>query len=375
MIGVDRIDIASRRQVRRFVDLPYRLYRGHPCWVPPPRADVLEAMDPRRHPFYEHSQAEFFVAVDGGTDVGRIAALEHRPFNVAHGARDASFYFFECADNPAIAEALVGRVLEWARARGLTRLAGQKGFSAFDGYGVLVDGFEHRQTMTMANYNRPYYGAYLERIGFRKDVDFVSFRLDRDTFVMPDRVRAIAERARSRGHLQVVRFPSKRALVASARAIGAAYNGAFEKNWEYYPLSVREIDYLLGKVMVLANRRLMKIIRHGDRFVGFLLAFPDVSAALQRARGRLTPWAILDLLLETRRTAWVALNGAGILPEFRHVGGHALLYAEIEDTVGRSRFRHADLPQVADTAVEMRRSLAELKAVPWKTHRVYVRDV
>jgi hypothetical protein len=336
---------------------------------------VLEAMNPRRHPFYEHSDAEFFVASDGGTDVGRVAAIEHRPFNAAHGTRDASFYYFECADDPAIASALVARVLEWARARGLTRLVGQKGFSAFDGYGILVDGFEHRQTMTMANYNLPYYGPYLEELGFRKDVDFVSFRLDRDAFVMPERVRAAADRARAMGNLRIVKFPSKRALVRSARAIGAAYNGAFTANWEYYPLSEREVDYLLGKVMVLADHRLIKIIQHGERFVGFLLAFPDVSAALQRARGRLTPWAIVDLLLETRRTEWVALNGAGILPEFRRVGGNALLYTEIEDTIRHSHFRYADLPQVADTAVEMRRNLAELRAVPWKTHRVFVREV
>jgi hypothetical protein len=117
------------------------------------------------------------------------------------------------------------------------------------------------------------------------------------------------------------------------------------------------------------------VIECGDELVGFLFAFPDVSAALQRMRGRLTPWGLVDVALEARRTRWVALNGAGILPEYQGRGGNALLYVEIERAIRASRFDYAELPQVAETAVQMRRDLEELGARPRKTHRVYGRDV
>ena len=162
MIQIKRVDTESRFQVRRFVDLPYRLYAGHPQWVPPLRRDVAGTMNRGRHPFYERADAEFFVALRDGRVTGRIAALENRPFNSYHGTREADFYFFDCENDPESAAALFERVFEWARERKLERLVGPKGFSPLDGYGILVEGFEHRQLMMMMNYNHPYYVPLLE---------------------------------------------------------------------------------------------------------------------------------------------------------------------------------------------------------------------
>jgi GNAT superfamily N-acetyltransferase len=375
MLTIQQIDAESRAEVRRFVDLPFRLYANRPQWVPPLKRDVRLMLNRRKHPFYERSEADSFLALRDGREVGRLAVLENRPFNAHHGTSQASFYCFECEDDQEAAKALFERAFEWARRRGLTRIIGPKGFSAFDGYGLLIEGFEHRPLMTMTNYNLEYYPRLLEGVGFVKEVDFVTFLLDRFTFRMSDRVRRIADRIRARGPLRVSAFPSKRALKRAAPSIGRAYNDAFVNNWEFYPLSDREIDLVVEQLVLIANPRFIKVIYDGDRIVGFLLAFPDLSAALQRARGRLTPWGLVDLLLEMRRTTWVALNGAGILPEYQGRGGNALLYTEIERTILDSRFEYAELPQVAETAVQMRRDLAELGARPRKTHRVYTREI
>jgi hypothetical protein len=141
------------------------------------------------------------------------------------------------------------------------------------------------------------------------------------------------------------------------------------------PLTEREIKLLTDNITLVADPRLVKIITHGEEVVGFLFAFPDVSAALQRARGRLLPLGLPDLLLEMRRTKWVALNGAGILPEFQGHGGNAVLYAEMEHTVRDCGFEHFDLTQVAESAVQMRRDLENLGGRAYKNHRVYRRAV
>ncbi len=127
--------------------------------------------------------------------------------------------------------------------------------------------------------------------------------------------------------------------------------------------------------MMVADPRLIKIITHEDEVVGFVFAFPDVSAALQRAKGHLHPLAIADLLIEMKRTKWVSLNGAGILPEFQGRGGNALMYAELENTIKEFGFLHADLTQVAETAVQMRRDLENVGGKAYKNHRVYSRDI
>ena len=146
----------------------------------------------------------------------------------------------------------------------------------------------------------------------------------------------IAERVAKRGNLRVLRFKNKSELVKWADRIGQAYNQAFVNNWEYYPLTDREIKFIVDNIMMIADPRSIKIIAHDNDVVGFLFAFPDVSAALQRARGHLFPFGLLDLLLEMRRTKWVALNGAGILPEFQGIGGNALLYSEMDKTDPRA---------------------------------------
>lgn len=375
MLNVEKIDPTLHTDLRRFVRLPYRLYSKHPQWVPPPFADAELQLDRRKHPFYEHSSADFFIATRDGRDVGRIAAMENKRYNDYHRLRRAQFYLFECEDDMEAARGLFMRAFEWARNRGLDQIIGPKGFGALDGYGLLIEGFSHRQMMTMMNYNFDYYPKLVEAQGFRKEVDFVSHYAQRDAFQLPDRVRRIAERVEARGKLRVHRFHSKRELFAWGDRIGGAYNKAFVNNWEYAPLTEREIQFLVDNLKLIGDPRLIKVITLDDEVVGFLFAFADVSAALQRARGHLYPIGLVDILLELRRTDWVSLNGAGVLQEYQGIGGNALLYAEMEKTVRDTQFRHAEFTQVAETAVQMRRDLENLGGKAYKNHRVYLREL
>jgi GNAT superfamily N-acetyltransferase len=361
--------------VRRFVQIPFRLYANCPQWVPPLLMDSEMQLNRKKHPFFEHSDGDFFVAVRDGRDVGRIAALENRRYNECHGKRQAQFYFFDSEDDQEVANALFERVFEWARARGLNQMVGPKGLSPFDGYGIQVEGCEHRQMMTMMNYNHPYYPRLVEAVGFRKEVDFVSCYLNADTFRMPEVIHKVAERVQKRGTLKVQRFTSKKVLISWAPRIAKTYNQSFVNNWEYYPLTDREIQFVVDNLTMVADPRLIKIITHDDAVVGFVLAFHDLSAALQRARGHLLPFGLIDLLLEMRRTKWVDLNGMGILQEFQGLGGNALMYSEMEKTVREFGFQHAELTQVAESAVTMRRELENFGGKAYKNHRVYIRDI
>lgn len=375
MVSVEKIDTSSKAQVERFIRLPFRLYKDDPHWVPPLWVDMRMALNPRRHPFYEHSDAEFFVATRNGRDVGRITAIENRRFNQFHGTRKAQFFFFESEEDQEVADALFDRLFDWARMRGLDVVIGPKGLGPLDGYGLLVEGFEQRQMMTMMNYNPPCYPRMLEALGFTKEVDFVSCYASREDFRFPERVHRIAERVERRGNLRIQRFTKTSELKAWAGRIGRAYNNAFVHNWEYYPLTDREIAFILQTVETIADPRLIKIIVHDENVVGFLFAFPDIAPAIQRSQGRLFPFGLLDMLLELRRTRWVAVNAAGILPEFQGQGGNALLYAEIEKTVRERNFDYGVLYQVAETAVEMRRDLENLGGISYKNHRVFTRQI
>ena len=271
---------------------------------------------------------------------------------------------------------LFDTVGEWAGLRDLDSLVGPKGMGPLDGYGILVFGHEHRNTMTMLNYNHAYYQQLVEAQGFEKEVDFVSCYLPADNFKIPERVERIAKRVMERGHLEVKRFKNKKELLALASRIGKAYNGAFVENWEYYPLSQREIDFVVDNIMMIADYRMIKIIVHGEDVVGFLFAFPDVSSALQRAKGRLNPLSLVNLLLDMKRTQSVSVNGMGILPEFQGHGGNAILYVEMGHTLlDFMQFQHVEMTQVAETTGQMRADLKNLNGVEYKNHRVYRKKI
>lgn len=376
MLEIKKIDTNQRGEVERFVQFPYRHYRNCAQWVPPLLLDARLFLNRQKHPFYEHSEADFFLALRDGQVVGRIAALENKPFNQYHAARDAEFYFFESVDDLQVSQALFEAVFAWGRARGLKRLVGPKGMGPLDGYGILIEGFEQRQMMTMMNYNYAYYQRLLESAGFEKEVDFVSCYLPASSFQIPERVTRIARRVAERGNLTVKQFKNKSELVSWAGRIGAAYNQAFVNNWEYSPLTPAEIKFVVDNILTVADHRLIKIITHGSEVVGFLFGFPDVSAALQRARGQLLPFGLPDLLLEMKRTDTVAANGMGILPAFHGHGGNALLYDELGQTLlAFGQFKHVEMTQVAESAAQMRADLKNLNGVEYKNHRVYRKNI
>jgi GNAT superfamily N-acetyltransferase len=372
MIDFKKVDVSSKDQVNAFVKFQYDLYKGTTQYCPPFFNDIKLMLKRQKHPFYEHSEGEFWVAKQDGKIVGRLGAFVNHAFNDYHQVNKAQFYLFDSVDDQTVANGLFELAFEWSKERGLNDIVGPKGLSAFDGYGILVEGFEHPQMMTMMNYNFPYYPKLVESLGFTKEVDFVSCYLHHDNFTIPDKVKEVSRRVQERGTFVVRNFKNKREMVRDwADKIGEAYNKTFVNNWEYYPLTKGEIQLLVDNLMVVADPRLIKIITHKDQIVGFLLAFPDISKALQRHNGRITPLSIFDMMFEIKKTKWVSLNGAGVLPEFHGRGGNALLYAEMEKTIKDYGFIHGELTQVAETAVQMRKDLISSGGQPYKNHRVY----
>jgi hypothetical protein len=372
MLTVEKVDTENKKQVKQFVKFYYDLYQGCPQWVPPLFIDAYLPLNRKKHPFFEHSEADFFLALRDGKVVGRICAGENKLFNEYHHTKKAQFYFFDTINELEVAQALFDAAFDWARQRGLDTMIGPKGLSPFDGYGIQVEGFEHRQMMTMMNYNYDYYPKLVEALGFEKEVDFVSCYLPAEAFRIPERVERIAQWSMQRGNLWVKKFKNKKELVSWAQKIGRTYNKTFIKNWEYYPFTQGDVDYAVQNVFMVADHRLIKLIMHEDEIVGFLFAFPDASAALQRAKGHLFPFGIIDLMLEMKRTKTVSGNGMGILPEFQGTGGNALLYYEMGKTIlNVYDFKFVEMTQVAETTRQMRADLKNLNGVEYKNHRVF----
>ena len=371
-MDIAQIDLDNRREVKAFLALPFRLYRQVPQWVPPMASDAGRMLS-RTHPFYGHSEAAFFLARRDGLVVGRLAVLNNRNYNAFNAERTAFFYLFECENDRQASDGLFAAAFAWARQRGLDRMRGPKGFTALDGLGMLVRGFEHRPAMGIP-YNLPHYPELVEAAGFVGEGDIVSGYLHRDVR-FPERVHQLSALVQHRRGLSIARFTRRRDLHTLVDRLGDLYNNALGGTAGNVPLTDDEIRTIARQLLAFADPRLVKIVMKDDEPVGFLFAYPDISAAIQRSGGRLLPFGWIDWLLELRRTRWINVNGAGIVEKYRGLGGTAILFSEMYQSVREGRYEHADIVQIGVENEKMQREMRDLGIEFYKLHRMYQRSL
>ncbi len=375
MLNIYPVNPNSRSDRNNFVGLPFSLYQDTPAWIPPIRMDIRTMINPKKHPFYDHSEAQSFLAERDGMIVGRISVLNNRLYNEVHQKKQANFALLECVDDLSVLEGLMDTAADWAKQKGLNELVGSKPFGLGEGYGILVEGFEYRQMMTMMNYNHPYLPQFLEKLGFEKVVDFVSCMIEVEKFTLPEKVHKVADRVVEKGTIRVQSFKSRNEIRKISQELGNLYNEVFVHNWEYYPYTAHEIKTAVDNVIMFADPGLIKVLWAGEKVIGFLFAFPDVSLALKRHQGKLTPLSLVDLIRESNKADWVSVNGMGVLEDYYGRGGNALLYSEMEKTIKSRGFKYAEFTQVAESAKQMRNDLLTLGGAEYKNHRVYRKSI
>ena len=306
--------------------------------------------------------------------VGRIAAIDNQRYRVFANENTGFFYFFEVIEDIQVARQLFNAVFDWSEKRGLSKIVGPKGLAQGDGLGMLVEGFQYKPAIGIP-YNPRYYQDFALDSGFEKDLDYLSGHLKTD-YQVPERVHQISKRVQEKRGFKVVEFNDKKEMAEWIPRIKDVFNQSFGSVPGFSPITEDEVFLIANRILAVAHPKLIKLICKHDELVGFLFAFPDVSGALQRAKGKLQPISLIDLLLEMKRTNKVSVNGVGILPKHQGHGGNAILYAEMGHTLFMfDQFEHIEMTQVAETAKEMRSDLKNLNGVEYKNHRVYRKSI
>jgi ribosomal protein S18 acetylase RimI-like enzyme len=223
-------------------------------------------------------------------------------------------------------------------------------------------------------YNPPYYGQYLEANGFEKSTDHVSGFLTKGV-QLPGKIYEIARRVKERDGFWIRTFRSKKEMHAMAPRVLAVQQKAFINNHEFFPPSGAEADMVVNSLISIMNPSLVKLVMKGDEIAGFLIGYPNVSAALQRTRGRLLPFGWVDILLEQRSSRTMDINGLGFLPEYRGMGGNALLYTELEKTIRGSGLERVEIVQVNEINFRSKNDMETLGVIWDRRHRHYTRAV
>lgn len=348
-------------------------------WVPPLRRDVALLLDRRRNPFFEHGEAEYFLAERGGSVVGRIAAISNRLHNETHNDRVGFFGFWESIDDQAVADALFATASEWLRARNFNTMRGPASFSVNDECGLLVEGFETPPTLMMAH-NPPYYAALVERAGFTVAKDLFAYQGGDRTFraydPVPERLERAVEIMRKRMGI-TLRPLNMKDFDGEIDRIKAIYNAAWEKNWGFVPMTEREIEHLAEQFKPVIEPDIVPMAMKDGKVVAFGLALPDLNVVLRGNRsGHLLP--VLPKLLwwlkrEKIRRARIPL--LGILPEYRGKGLDAVLYHWIWTKAAQHGMYWGEAGWILEDNPVMRAGLEKMNFTMYKTYRLYDRPL
>lgn len=369
MSAVDVRVVRTAGDRRRFIALPYRLHRADPCWTPPLRRDVAKALSPRTNPFFEHGEAELYLAERDGRVVGRIAAIANRAHNEFHADRVGFFGFFECEDDEEAAGALLDRSSAWLRERGFEQARGPASFSTNDECGVVVHGFEFPGTV-LTPHNPRYYPTLLESQGFAKAKDL--FFLERACEELPERLQRGAELAARRNKVSLRKIDMSR-YDEEIEHVKRLYNDAWDRNWGFVPMTESELDHLGRELKPIVVPEYVVFVEREGEVVGFAVALPDLNVALRaNPSGRLLP-GLLKILWAARKIDRVRIVLLGLPPRFRGKGIDAMLIQWIWQRAREKGVAWGEGGWILEDNAPMLNALTRVGFEHYRTLRMYER--
>ena len=342
--------VTTKADRRAFIDLPYRLYARDPNWVPPLKDEVRGLLTPGKNPWFEHGEAQLYLAESGGRVTGRISAhidqlALAQPAAQGMGPGTGFWGFLEAEDEPT-ALALLDAAETWLRERGMTKAMGPFSFSYWDEVGLLVEGFDIPPTVMMA-FNAASYQAWVEGCGYAGVQDLLTYglRIDRAFPEITSRIVASGERNKRIN----IRRVDKRRFDQEAALIIGILNDAWSDNWGFVPFTPAEIAYAGKKLKPLVFEDLIRVAEVDGEPVAFILTLPDMNEQLVRYGGNLLPfdWAKLLRWLRKPKVRTIRVPLLGVLKRLQSSRvASQLAFMMIEyirrDSVARYGATHGD---------------------------------
>ncbi len=372
-MSIDVIPVASRRDLSRFLKLPWSIYRGDRHWVPPLISEVRRSVGSGPpSPF----RRQLFLALVDGTPAGRVQAGIDDALNARKGVAMGFFSLFECVDTQDACAQLLSAAESWLAARGVRLVKGPvppDGPNGDDCKGLLIDAFD-RPPVFMTSYNPPYYRALLEGCGYAKDLDLFAYYLDKERLFARNPTKLIEYAARRyRFRVDPVNLAD---VDGETVAIKKVLDVAVPASWpDLIPPSLEDLRALARRLKTVADPELIPIARSGDEPIGFAIALPDLNQVLARLNGRMTPLAFLKFLYYRRRVNWARIFVMFVVPAFRKKGVAHALYHHIFVRGTAKGYNHGEGSTIGETNVEMRADIEGFGGERYKTYRVFSKDI
>ncbi len=321
-------EVLNNRDLRRFINFQYQLYKGNPYFVPPLFSDEMNTLRKDRNPAFEFCQARYWLAYRDGRIVGRIAGIYNPKYIERWKKRQLRFGWIDFIDDRDVSKALLDTVEAWGRELGMEEVVGPMGFTDMDKEGMLIHGFDELGTLPMI-YNYPYYPEHVTALGYVKDADWLEYEINAPSEI-PEKVLRINELVLKRSGLHLLDAKRSRDLRPYAMKIFDLLNLAYADLYGFIPMTERQKKTYIDQYFPFVDPAFTKVVLDDkDDLIAFGISLPSLSRAMQKSGGRLFPFGFIHILLALKFPKALDLYLVAVRPDYQGRGINALLMTEI----------------------------------------------
>lgn len=371
MPPVNVIEVAGKAELKKFIKIPYQLYKDEKYYVPHLISERKAFFDREKNPFFQHARVKYFLALKDGKPVGRISGIVNDLHNEFHEEKTGFFGFLDCIDDEETAGALLRAAEDFVRSEGMDLIRGPMNFSTNDEVGLLIEGFDSLPTFMMT-YNPSYYIPLYEKIGLKKAEDLIAFYLD-DKRPMSERWINIVEKMRKRSRIKI-RTIRMNEFESELEIVRVIYNSAWSKNWGFVPMTEEEFQHTADDFKKIVDPELVFIAFVDDEPAGFILGLPDYNPVFKKMNGKLFPTGLFKFLYYTkinRIMTGLRVLTMGVVHKYQKLGLDAIFFVDIYNAGQRRGYHWAELSWILESNAMMVKAAENMGAVPYKKYRVY----
>ena len=324
-------EVINSDELNKFVMFPHSLYKDSKYWVAPIIKEELEILNKETNPVFNNATAHYFLAYIDGKIVGRIAALINWIEVKDLKKKKVRFGWFDFVDDQNVSKALLEKVIEIGTKYNLEFIEGPVGFSNMDKAGMLIKGFEKKNTMiTMYNYS--YYQDHMKSHGYSKLAEWVEYELKIANYDdSPEKVKKFSDLILKRYNLKKLNFTSTDQIIPYVDQMFYLLGKTYDKLQTFVPIQKYQIDYYKNRFLKYINPGFIKCVTDkNDELVAFAITMPSFSNALKKINGKVDLIGKLRLLHAKNFNSKGSLYLIGVRPDFQNKGVIAILFNELQ---------------------------------------------
>ncbi|MBX7045172.1 MAG: N-acetyltransferase [Ignavibacteria bacterium] len=360
----------------QFINLPWKIYKDYPNWVPPLKFDVKNNLNPNKNPFFNHAKVELYLAEVEGRLVGRIAAIVNDNHNNFYKDKVGFFGFFECINDTRVSRALFDKAYEFLKSHGMDTMRGPVNPSTNDECGLLVDSFNSPPVMLMT-YNPEYYIKLFEDYGLAKAKDLLALYIPKEVInntKKMEQLERISNMVMKRENIKI-RNVDLKDFDNEVQRVREVYNNAWQDNWGFVPMTEDEFKYIAKTLKAVVDKDFVVFAEVEGKTIGFSLALPDFNQVLKHLNGSLFPFGLFKLLYYKNKIDLLRVIIMGVNKEYHKKGIDAVFYQDVIKAGNRKGYKGAEISWVLEDNLAMKQTAEKLGAHVYKTYRIYDKSI